>query len=64
MGGTKLNVTQVEKDLGVYVDFELKFKKHASAVASKAIQVLAVIICRSFMLIDEQILTLLYKSLV
>ena len=58
-----MNDTQVEKDLGVHVDTELKFRQHASSVVTKATQVLSVI-RRSFALLDHFTLPLLYKSLV
>ena len=53
----------MEKDLGVYIDSELKFRQQAASVVAKATQILAVI-RRSFALIDEHTLPLLYKSLV
>ncbi|XP_043199278.1 uncharacterized protein LOC122368991 [Amphibalanus amphitrite] len=49
-------------DLGD-LDDELKFRQHASAAVAKANQILAVI-RRSFVLINECTLPLLYKSLV
>jgi len=63
MRGVQLSSTQVEKDLGVYIDSELKFRQQAASVVAKATQILAVI-RRSFALIDEHTLPLLYKSLV
>ena len=54
---------QVEKDLGVYIDTELKFRQHAAAVVAKANRVLAVI-RRSFALMTQHTLPLLFKSLV
>ena len=63
MRGSTMNDTQVEKDLGIHIDAELKFRKQASAVVAKATQILAVI-RRSFALIDEFTLPLLFKSLV
>ena len=63
MRDTELSVTEVEKDLGVHIDCELKFRQHASAAVAKAIQMLAVI-RRSFVLINESTLPLLYKTLV
>ena len=43
MGDTLLNCAEVEKDLGVHIDSELKFKKQAAAAVAKATQILAVI---------------------
>ena len=50
------------KDLGVYVDPELKFRKQAAAV-SKATQILS-LIRRSFSNINEHTLPLLFKTFV
>ena len=55
-----MTATQVEKDLGIYIDADLKFRQQASVVA-KATQILSVI-RHSFALIDESTLPLLYKS--
>ena len=63
MNGTELSMTQVERDLGVYIDCELKFRQHAAAVTAKASQILAVI-RRSFAVIDQNTLPMLYKALV
>lgn len=63
IGDTLLSCTEVEKDLGVLIDSELKFKQHAAAAVAKATQLLAVI-RRSFALLDERTLPILYKSLV
>ncbi|XP_043196519.1 uncharacterized protein LOC122367478, partial [Amphibalanus amphitrite] len=63
MRDSEMSVVRVEKDLGVQVDDELKFRQHASAAVAKANQILAVI-RRSFVLINECTLPLLYKSLV
>ena len=63
MGGVPLDQSTVERDLGVMVDVELKFRQHAAAAVAKASQVLAVI-RRSFGLLDKTTLPLLYKSLV
>ena len=63
MRDTELSVTEVEKDLGVHIDSELKFRQHASAAVAKAVQMLAVI-RRSFVLINECTLPLLYKTMV
>ena len=50
-----------EKDLGVIIDFELKFRKQVAAAVSKAFRVIAVI-RRSSSLLDKVILTLLFKT--
>ena len=52
MRNSQIGVTDVEKDLGVFVDAELKFRRQAAAVVAKATQLLAVI-RRSFAQIDE-----------
>ena len=63
MAGHQLQNTLVERDLGVRVDSILKFREQAAAAVAKANQVLAVI-RRSFALIDERTLPMLYKTLV
>ena len=63
LGDTPLASTQLEKDLGINVDAELKFREHAASAVAKATQLLAVI-RRSFALIDESTLPLLYKTVV
>ena len=63
MGGQELMLTAVERDLGVQIDSELKFRKQASAAVAKASQIMAVI-RRSFQNIDKFTLPLLYKTLV
>lgn len=63
MRGIQLDSTEVERDLGVHIDPLLKFRQQAAAAVAKATQVLAVI-RRSFALIDEMTLPLLFKSLV
>ena len=63
MRGADLSDVQVKKDLGVQIDCDLKFRQHAASVVSKSTQILAVI-RRSFALIDERTLPLLFKSLV
>ena len=52
-----------EKDLGVYMDRDLKFREQAAAAVSKASRVMAVI-RRSFQLLDKTTLPTLYKTLV
>lgn len=61
--GTTLSQEETEKDLGVLVDHELKFRKQAAAAASKANQVLG-LVKHSFAKVDRQTLPLLYKTLV
>ena len=61
--GTALEETSAEKDLGVFIDVDLKFRKQAAAAVSKASQVLAVI-RRSFQLLDKTTLPMLFKTLV
>ena len=56
------NVCQ-EKDLGVLINYELKFHQHAAFVVAKANRLLA-IIRRTFINLDTVMLPLLYKSLV
>ena len=55
--------SSLERDLGVHVDSELKFRKQASSAVAKATQILAVI-RRSFARIDRTTLPLLFKVLV
>ena len=52
-----------ERDLGVVIDEELKFRKQAAMAVSKANQILGVI-RRSFELFDADTLPLLFKTLV
>ena len=61
--GKLLAGSAVERDLGVHIDSLLKFRQQAAAAVAKANQMLA-IIRRSFVLIDETTLPLLYKSIV
>ena len=63
MRGKKLSLTYQEKDLGVVIDSELKFKQQAALAVSKANQILAVI-RRSFCKIDVITLPILFKALV
>ena len=63
MDGVPLDSTSVEKDLGISIDSELKFREQASSAVAKATRILAVI-KRSFALIDKVTLPMLYKSLV
>ena len=63
MRGAVLEVTPTERDLGIFVDPVLKFRKQAAAAASKGNQMLA-LVKRSFACINNVTLPLLYKSLV
>ena len=63
MSGATIEETSTEKDLGVHVDSDLKFRKQAATAVSKASQVMAVI-RKSFQLIDKITLPLLFKTLV
>ena len=63
LNGTPVEATDEERDLGVIIDKELRFRKQAAAAVSKASQMLAVV-RRSFANIDEITLPLLYKSMV
>ena len=58
-----LDSTPLEKDLGVLVDADLKFREQASSAVAKATQILAVF-RRSFALTDEVTLPLLFTTLV
>ena len=60
--GTIMEQATAERDLGVYVDSALKFRKQAATAVSKASQVLACI-CRAFQLIDTSTLPVLFKTL-
>ena len=48
---TKLNVTNLEKDLGVHIDSELSFDKHVSTIVNKANSIVG-LIRRSFSYLD------------
>ena len=63
LGDTQLEQVTKERDLGVIVDPEMKFRHHAAAAVAKASQILAVI-RRSFSLVDKTTLPLLFKTLV
>ena len=63
MRNSELAHSLVERDLGVLVDSELKFRQQAAAAVAKASQVLAVI-RRSFEKLDKSTLPLLYKALI
>ena len=63
MWGAPLEESFSEKDLGIYVDCDLKFRKQGACAVAKATQVLS-LIRRSFELLDLVTLPLLYKALV
>ena len=63
MCDTSLEAVREEKDLGVIVDEKLKFDTHTVTQANKANKVLG-LIRRTFDNLDEEMLVLLYKSLV
>lgn len=58
-----LDVSQVEKDLGVLIDGKLKFDQHINQTVKKANMLLAVI-RRSFVYLNEEIMSFMYKGLV
>jgi hypothetical protein len=59
----QLQESEVEKDLGVFVDNGLNFKEHVAKCTTKANQVVGVI-RRSFDFLTEKLFVQLYKSLV
>ena len=63
LGNSVLEQVISEKDLGVYVDQELKFREQAASAVSRATQVLG-LIRRSFEHLDTRTIPLLYKTLV
>jgi len=63
MGQTELQRSSVEKDLGVFVDDQLKFKKHVSHAVNKASRILGMI-RSTFACLDEDTVPRLYKALV
>ena len=63
MNGRSLEDVDEEKDLGVIIDKDLKFHRQAAAAIKKANSSLG-IIKKSFTFLDEEMLTLLFKSLV
>ena len=58
-----LEVTKEEKDLGVYVDDQLKYSKHIQTAANKGTSLLAMI-RRAYVFLDGPSLVQLYKSLI
>ena len=63
LNGLQLSKTESEKDLGIYVDPDLRFRRQAAGAVAKASQVLA-LIRRSFQAINCDTLPLLFKTLV
>ena len=63
MGGSHIQQTNEEKDLGILVDKSLKFQKHINAQVLKANRMLG-LIKRSFSYMDKEMFLTLYKSLV
>lgn len=55
--------SDLEKDLGVFIDNKLKFKAHVAQAIAKANKIIG-IIRRSFDFLDEKLFLQLYKSLV
>ena len=60
MEGIVLDKTTEEKDLGVWIDNELKFHKHVSAAVTKANQILG-IANKTFSALDKEIFPYVYK---
>ena len=63
LNGKTLQVASEEKDLGMIVDVELKFRRQAASAVNRASRVMAVI-RRSFSLLDKTTLPTLFKTLV
>lgn len=63
MGDTQLTQVLVEKDLGIQLDHQLKFREQAAAAIARASHILATI-RRSFSVIDETTLPLLFRTMV
>ena len=59
----KLEVSSCENDIGVYVDEHLTFETHIETKVNTANSVMG-IIRRSFTYLDEEVFTLLFKTLV
>ena len=60
---TNLIVVNCEKDLGVYVQDNLKFDKHISLTVNRANRLVG-LIKRAFSYLDEETLLVLYKTLI
>ena len=63
MEGKILNKSDCEKDIGVYIDRELKFDKHINNIVNKANRVLA-ITRKTFQYMDQSIFRYIFKGLV
>ena len=63
MGESELEITRAEKDLGVFIDDELKFHHHINIATNKANKILG-LIRHTFNNLDIISLPLLYKTLV
>ena len=63
MNSKPIASTQVKKDLGVLIVSELKFRQQAASAVAKTTQMLAVI-RRSFALMEDVTIPLLFKTLV
>ena len=63
MNNQPLPTVDLENDLGVFVDNQLKFHHHTGATITKANRVLA-IINKSFASLDVTMFPMLYKALV
>ena len=61
MNGQPLPTVNVEKDLGVYVDSQLKFHHHTAAVIARANCILA-IINKSFVNLDSSMFPMLWSD--
>ena len=59
----KLEISNCEKDLGVYVDNELKFSRHAELIANRANRLMGMMKI-SFTCIDKERFLCLFKRLV
>lgn len=63
MGGVLLEDVEEEKDLGVLIDNDLKFHRQTASAVKKANSALG-LIKKSFAFLDDEIMSLLFKSLV
>ena len=63
MGDHELSTSICEKDIGVYIDQELKFDKHINTIINKANRILA-ITRKTFECIDKEIFCYIFKGLV
>ena len=63
MSNHQLDITLCEKDLGVYIDDQLKFDKHITQAVNKANRIMA-IARKTFDKMDPQIFSYIFKGLV